>query len=162
MITGSDFTTGWIDSAIPTVLAGASEALNGYNFMLVTTIDSTDMRQTTTGRGLARREQRCTFLEDGLVVLKPLMTDESLWRQLFNGFDEVWLFEEPPMLARPQGLSIVGPRRLDAGAVPPGLQEWMRTAGCGVGLGDGDGLNYATSDERFRRALAALDQRLWP
>jgi hypothetical protein len=72
---------------------------------------------------------------------------------LFTHFDEFWLFREVPIEPKPEGVRIVAPYNLGE-EVPPEVANWMYRSGCIVGLGDGDGLNYVTVDERVARRLS--------
>ena len=65
---------------------------------------------------------------------------------LFTGFDEIWIPLRIP-IGQPPGAAYLGaPRRLDTEA-PPAILEWIRDAGCRLGVGDGDGLNYAVGND---------------
>jgi hypothetical protein len=67
------------------------------------------------------------------------------------GFDVIWLCTEIPKSGKPEHIRLTSDAPL--GPEPPaGLADWMRGSSCCAGLGDGDGLNYAT----FDAALAAL------
>lgn len=62
-----------------------------------------------------------------------------------SGFDEVWLCPGMPSSGKPAHLRLTSDRAL-ADEPPAGLAEWMLAASCRAGLGDGDGLNFATFD----------------
>jgi hypothetical protein len=72
----------------------------------------------------------------------------------FNGFDELWFMSHIPAMAKPTALRITSDLRFEIDP-PAGLSVWMQEAECLLGLGDGDGLNFATFDpgaaDCFRR-----------
>jgi hypothetical protein len=70
---------------------------------------------------------------------------------VLTGFDEVWLCRGVPAEPRPVADRLTCDRPLTE-PPPRALGVWMREQGVVAGLGDGDGLNFVTSDE----ALAAL------
>jgi Iap family predicted aminopeptidase len=72
---------------------------------------------------------------------------------LFIHFDEAWLYREAPMEPETRWITIVAPYNLSE-EVPTEVVNWIYRSGCIVGLGDGDGLNYVTVDERVARQLS--------
>lgn len=65
--------------------------------------------------------------------------------KFFTGFDEVWLFSGSPGSSKPKTVRLTSD--IPVGQEPPDvLVRWMETSGCLAGLGDGDGLNFATFD----------------
>jgi hypothetical protein len=58
------------------------------------------------------------------------------------------------MEPKPEGIRIVVPCDLSEG-VPSEVADWMWRSGRIVGLGDGEGLNYVTVDERLARRFSA-------
>jgi hypothetical protein len=72
--------------------------------------------------------------------------------QFFDGFDELWIFRESPIEGKPEAIPLTSDVRL-VHELSEDLRNWMYDNGCIAGLGDGDGLNFAT----FKPALA----RLW-
>jgi hypothetical protein len=73
---------------------------------------------------------------------------------LFSGFDEIWLCTAMPALGKPAHLRITSDQPLGSEPTPE-LAEWMLVSSCRAGLGDGDGLNFATFDP----ALASASRR---
>lgn len=91
------------------------------------------------------------------VCLSIEMLEKALEHELFTGFDEVWLFAGPPP---GQDLATL-PRATSDGAdfserLPEELTEAMDATRCILILGDGCGLNYATTDTRLAEGLAAM------
>jgi hypothetical protein len=77
----------------------------------------------------------------GGATLLTLIDDYSF----FTGFDEIWLFADPPLLSKPETIRITSDAPLEQ-RPPDALIAWMREADCLAGLGDGDGLNFVTFD----------------
>ncbi len=73
--------------------------------------------------------------------------------RLFSHFDEVWLYEDRPVVEKPNTFSIVPP--IDLARDPPSkeLREWFLDSRCILGLGDGIGMNYLTISEQIRKSL---------
>lgn len=71
-------------------------------------------------------------------------------RRAFAGFDEVWVFAGAPAadVVEPETIGLTSETPVEPA---PALSGWFEETGCLLGLGDGDGLNYATPS----RALAA-------
>lgn len=66
----------------------------------------------------------------------------------FNGFDEIWFMPDPPKMGKPETLRITSDLGFEADP-PAGLSAWMQETECLLGLGDGDGLNFATFDPKI-------------
>ena len=49
------------------------------------------------------------------------------------------------------------PLNLNEEEVPPVVLDWMKMSKCTIGLGDGIGLNFATSNEDVGKYLYELD-----
>jgi len=82
-------------------------------------------------------------LGSGLVISGEALLSLVDEHKVFDGFDEIWIFGERPIQDKPDAIRLISDRKL--GPEPPGLLvDWMRNNGCIAGLGDGDGLNYAT------------------
>jgi hypothetical protein len=63
----------------------------------------------------------------------------------FNGFDEIWFMPDLPKIPKPETLRITSDLGFEADP-PAGLSAWVQETKCLLGLGDGDGLNFATFD----------------
>ncbi len=142
------------DLFIADLVADSPEFMESFPFALITSLDSSPPTSLTNVRR-ALAEHVDEFREVGSGVLLSGQQTVLLARKylLFTHFDEVWLFREAPMEPKPEGVRIVAPYNLSE-EVPTEVADWMRRSGCIVGLGDGDGLNYVTVDERVARQLA--------
>jgi hypothetical protein len=69
-----------------------------------------------------------------------------------NGFDELWICSKLPVPRRPEEAYIVAPRQLNE-EIPTATIRWMESSGCVLGLGDGYGLNFITTDMDLARRL---------
>jgi len=144
---------GWNpDLDIPTAITKVSRDLRDPCLVLIAVLDSTT--EVSSLPSLApfleqRARWHATVDGDVVVALATLITclDHP---ELFAGFDEIWLCDAMPTAGKPAHLGITSDRPLDS-EPSPDLARWMRTASCMAGLGDGDGLNFATFDP----ALAA-------
>ena len=95
---------------------------------------------------LERTGRAYTVVDRDVGVELPILL-ELFEEQFFTGFDEVWLVRGTPRRGKPNGLRITSDLRLTGPR--EGLSEWMVDSNCLAGLGDGDGLNFATFDERL-------------
>lgn len=148
---------GWLDTSIRQLLADSACLLKGFNFFLITSLDSsTDMPAAIIAKQIIQRYPGCTLLGKGLMIRSGQILDITMAFDLFHGFDELWCFDELPRKNMPDDVWLVGPLNLDHDPVPPSLSDWMMESGCILGLGDGTGLNYATLDGETMRLLEGL------
>jgi hypothetical protein len=150
-------TVGWLDTSIGALVRHDAGALARFGYWLVTSVDSsTDLPGNRSARTIVDRYAGCVFLGQGLIVPGTDAVDVAEEFDLFNGFDEVWLFETQPSKAKPRELSIVSPLNLGSDPVPPPLASWMGQVGCELGLGDGIGLNYAAQNEAVAKLIEGM------
>ena len=142
------------DSFIADLIEEHPEFVESFPFALVTSLDSSHPTSLPNVRR-ALAEHVDEFREVGSGVLLSGQQLVLLARKylLFTHFDEVWLFREAPMVSKPEEVRIVAPYDLSE-EVPNEVADWMDRSGCVVGLGDGDGLNYVTVDERVALLLS--------
>jgi hypothetical protein len=93
-----------------------------------------------------------TSVDGGLVLTRAGVAELMRDPNYFTGFDELWLFPSAPGAPKPASLVLTSERPIE---VSDELVRWM-CAGCLVGLGDGDGLNFATCDPRIAARLRDL------
>ena len=157
MTTVDMLTIGWLDASIGAVIRNEPALLSRFAYALVTSVDSAiDLPGTAIGRAIVERHPECGFLGKGLVIPSAKLANISEEFDLFHGFDEVWCFDKKPDVAKPPDFWIVSPLNLSSDAAPPQLLAWMKQSACLLGLGDGIGLNYATTDAETRRFLGRL------
>ena len=147
---------GWFDSSIRTLHEAEPMFFAGFGFVLVSTLDSTAaVVQSRLGREATRRCPGVAALGKGLLVPGADIANLVDEFDLFQGFDEVWCFEDRPTVVRPDTFPLVSPTRLAGGDVPPALVDWMKATQCKLGLGDGGGLNVVTPSEDIALMLTA-------
>ena len=150
---------GWINTNIATLVQTHTEVITQFTHVLVTSLDSsTDIRGLPVASELLASQPAVKLLGVGLILPSEILADARMSRRLFAGFDEVWCFHMEPTLAKPEELSIVAPRNFGIEGVPEDVVDWMRSAACALGLGDGIGMNYVCRDAQtasFFRGLAS-------
>jgi hypothetical protein len=150
-----DLIVGWVDTSIRDLLRADTSELTRFTYWLVTSIDSTtDLTRHATAQAIVAQHASCAFLGQGVLIPGKAVASIAAHFDLFNGFDEAWLFAIKPDTSKPAGLSTVAPLNLGSDAVPPLLASWMKQSTCSLALGDGVGLNYATTSEPTARLLA--------
>lgn len=158
---------GWLDSSIGFLLRNDADVLERFSWVLVTSIDSSkEMTDMITAKRMVERCDGCSFLDTALILPGANLARIAREYNLFNGFDEVWCFEEVPPSTKPADLWIVAPLNLNQEDAPRALGQWMRASGCTLALGDGIGLNYVTQDESIARDLERrvdeIQEPRWP
>jgi hypothetical protein len=137
----------WVDFRINELLRFHTSTISRFAFVMITTIDSSsDIAGIANGYRLFDIYGECSI--HGEALLLPGDRIENLHQRfnLFNGFDEIWCFNERPRLVKSSDLSIVAPLNLAVDDTPPLLASWMKQSGCKLGLGDGIGMNIVTPD----------------
>ena len=150
---------GWIEDRIWYL-----EKSNWYVFYelpwcLVTCIDSSRNIKNLipTKKIIADGEESCSLLGDGLVVGNKRIIDVVRKYNLFNGFDEIWLYKNRPTIEKPEEVSIVSTLDLSKDKPSKKLLDWFEESDCVLGLGDGIGMNYITTSKEIERSLIEFD-----
>jgi hypothetical protein len=157
-----NYRSGWIDTSIEELVRGDPGLLSRYPFVLVTSLDSvTEAANSAVGERLRAWSPECAALGDGVVIPGDALAAAAATFPLFVGFDEIWCFDQRPVDAKPDGVSILPPPEFHSAAPPHPVLEWMRASGCPLALADGLGTNYVTADARFLpdAASTSLDPR---
>jgi hypothetical protein len=141
---------------IPAALSRVPASQLASYFVLVSTIDSTtNVSQLPSLLPLLMEHRRWySVVESDVVIEIPTLELLVGEHDFLTGFDEIWLFKEIPRTGKPRHLRMTSDVPLEPRG-PEGLSDWMVESFCCAGLGDGDGLNYAT----FEPALAAAWKR---
>jgi hypothetical protein len=151
---------GWLQDSIWHLVDSDWCILQEFPYVLVTCIDSTkDVKSTVTARKIAESEVSCSFLGTSLVVGNARIIDVAARCNLFSHFDEIWLFQERPVVGKPPGTSIVAPVDLNTETPPKDLLDWFIASNCVLGLGDGIGMNYITGSRNILDALNARQRQ---
>ncbi len=148
---------GRLNTSIPVLLGRVPGLLSRFPFALITSIDSSrDLRELRTGNEIVARFEECRLLGGAITATGETLLAIIEQGNVFNGFDEVWLFPNPPSKPIPAGIWITPPLEITK-EMPTGLPEWMRQSACSMGLGDGIGLNYVTGDPSVADFLEQQD-----
>jgi hypothetical protein len=76
-------------------------------------------------------------------------------RDLFTGFDEIWLLRHVVDAPPPVDASLVAPEQV--GSEPPeSVAKWMEDSGAVLGLGDGIGMNFVGADDGLLTQLGLV------
>lgn len=154
----STLDTRWLPSlAIPDVLSTVLAAEANAKYVLVTVIDSTpQVRQLPSIVPLLDQLGMFYRAVDDDVVIKAADLSALVNRHhILSGFDEIWLCRDIPRAGKPVTFQITSD--VPFGNDPPaGLLNWMLASTCTVGLGDGDGLNLATTEQTVAVALGRV------
>jgi hypothetical protein len=136
---------GWAESLdIPSALGRLPSGQLAESHALITMIDSSaevnllgSVRAAIEGLGVEYKPL-------GGGVLLPGSSLLQLDRDgLFTGFDELWLFRDPPLERKPDSERLTSDHKLSV-APPRLVTDWLcRNSGI-AGLGDGIGLNWIT------------------
>jgi hypothetical protein len=137
---------GWnSDLDMPSAVHRADRDLIVRGHVLISMVDSTPevARLSSLLSVLAELSAAYRAADDDVVIDGETLLS-LINRGFFTGFDEIWLFAEPPLDGKPPSLRLTSDVRLGQ-KLPEGIASWMTESGSLAGLGDGDGLNFATS-----------------
>jgi len=136
--------TGNIDYSIAMFIDKDFEVLSQFPYSIISSIDSNrNPIDLITDKEIAKTISNFKDISKQLSILTKDLKKLLQEFDLFNGFDEIWFFSEIPKNPIPQAFWITGPREIQTD-FPTGLLEWMEINHCGLGLGDGIGMNYVT------------------
>jgi hypothetical protein len=135
----------WLESHVP--------RLTGLPYVLIASVDS-DQRTGTMPWVLDRvkADPNWAFSLSPLVISGASLVGLLGDRNLFTGFDELWIPREVPAIAPPDDAYLVAPRDL-AEEMPDSILRWVEDSQCRLGVGDGDGLNFVALDLPLARSL---------
>jgi hypothetical protein len=157
-------TVGWLEGSLKLLLEKDIPLFGRFPIALLTSVDSTTaLSSSALGRVIIERHPRCKFLGDGIIIPDNFILDIAKTFDLFHGFDEAWFFEAEPSSPKPKESWLVAPLNLNCNELAPMTSSWMQVTACKLGLGDGIGLNYVTTDEEIAKdvefALALAPER---
>lgn len=151
--------SGWLQDSIRSLIQSDWEGFDELPYSLVTRIDgSDDLKSMTTVRKIVDLDDSCGFLNDSLLVEDGRIVEVAQKYSLFSHFDEIWFYEERPVLAKPAGLSIISPLNLSRDHISQDLLEWFYASSCVLGLGGGMGMNYITTSDEIQESLLSRQQ----
>ncbi len=153
---GRNMHYGWLQDGIWDLAKSNWEVFQKLPYCLVTCVDSSpDVAFMARAEGIIEKETSCSALGKGLLIRDARVLEVCRSYNLFNGFDEIWLYEDCPTIGKPQSFSIVSPLDLNEDPLPQGLLEWFTASACILGLGDGFGMNYITTQKQIVGSLMA-------
>jgi hypothetical protein len=93
-------------------------------------------------------ESDVVFKNSHLIVFRNKIWELLKKDEIFTGFDELWFFNAEPVITKPHDVTIVCPPEILEQSIDDmnDIADWMEKSGCVLGLGDGTGLNYVTTD----------------
>lgn len=93
-------------------------------------------------------------VSDGSARVSMLSLWNALEAEVFTGFDEVWIFRsELPAISMESLPSATSDGMEFSAGIPAGFAYAIDRTDCALVLGDGCGLNYATTDDRIAERL---------
>jgi hypothetical protein len=147
---------GCLQATVADVLDAGFDLLPAFELAAIPVLDNIErpgevpsVRRRLRAEGIRADEHR------GALLMPPGELDQFASVGLLHGFDELYLCAEW------RDEFEVFPGRITSDLVdfsegtPLGLEDWMHEAGCLLVLGDGDGLNFATSDPGIAERLRA-------
>jgi hypothetical protein len=146
---------GWCDSHVASIVE--TKIAQNLSLSLVTSIDSeTDLAASKIGGRIIQRYSKCRFLGEGIIIPCPLLANLNREMKIFHGFDEVWFFDAEPVAPKPKDVWLVSPLNLKEDPLPLTVVQWMRNSHCRLGVADGIGMNYVTTDSKLASQLKSI------
>jgi hypothetical protein len=155
-LTSTAANIGWVAGELPNLLCR-------FPFALITSNDSNrnDWLHSaylaylaTTSNSLARYQ----FTADGVLVSGSTVCEMLKSRDFFSGFDEIWLSNERITETLPKDALLTSEAPITADNTlkrRTAIAEWIARSKCLLGIADGHGVNYATTDEQIAQLLEA-------
>ncbi|MFN8149664.1 MAG: hypothetical protein U0R24_00870 [Solirubrobacterales bacterium] len=135
--------------SVPDAIAVLLARDDNLEYGLLAVLDSSPTPATSTSLGV---DQAPGFtVVDQQVLVDRVALAKLIRAELFNGFDEVWLFERRPTSPRPPGSALT--TDIEHFEVSGDLNRWVESTDARVGLGDGVALRVVTSDDVLMDAL---------
>jgi hypothetical protein len=158
-----DVVYGWCPNLNITHLDHLIDRMAGYcPLALITCIDSSRNPGELVPALETMTKAQISWQIHGLGIVVPTRSLTIVANLLLNGFDEIWLLRSnpatdssPPMpvtseIPLPEKKGIDGDRFHE-------LVLWFDMNNCVLGLGDGYGLNYMTTDPHTAESIESLD-----
>lgn len=143
-----------LDTSIAEVIGEQPQLFDGFSWVFITSLDSLrDLERDSMVQSL-RFPHR--FSGGGLIVEGKSMRQLQLMNGMFSGFDELWCYKQDISMPKPREVQLVGPLAIKT-VIPESVRRWMEQSQCILGLGDGVGLNYVTSDLNIAKLLEEND-----
>lgn len=145
---------GCLDLGLRDLIRTNAKLLRGYNYVLLTALDSVrDLTAAMIGQRILRELPRTRALGDGLLLPAGILTEVGWISDLFGGFDEAWFFDIEVRGPLPRGVSVLPPPSFDRVEPDEATIKWFLEFDCKLALGDGFGMNYLSTDREVLRHL---------
>jgi len=155
-----DFWINRIESSVSDFVDNITNWEEFFNYILVVTIDSSHVLTELPAiqKGIEKGFDITSF--DSKIIL----TNETIRKMnkefsLFNGFDEIYCFPERPKALSPRKAFLTGPIKIE-NKIPDDLEQWMLNNNCLLGLGDGIGLNYITTEKAIAEIFESNNEAM--
>jgi hypothetical protein len=159
MDTARTWILGWLPLSVWEVVNSHTKIISRFAFCIISSIDSSkDMHDIKQANEIVQTHDDCVFFETGLLVPSALLPTLNKEFSLFHHFDELWFFDTHPRANLSRKPPIVAPVNLGADDTPKHLIPWMSESRCKLGIGDGDWLNFITSEMDTARLLQLASQ----
>lgn len=148
---------GWLQNVgLDEVITEHREVMAALPYVLIRAIDSdTNVSEMPWARQRIQASPSWAHLERPLVIRGQRLVELDV-EKLFTGFAEIWIPSGLPREGPPDDISLAAPTQLEE-LVPEPLRAWFPGSGWRLGLGDGFGLNFASSDRGLSRSLGLVD-----
>lgn len=154
MVHADDLWANNLDTSIADVIGEFPELFDSFAWVLITSLDS--LSELEKDSMIQRIGLPHRFLGGGVLVEGRSMRQLNLSNGMFSGFDELWCYRQEISMPKPPEARLVGPLQIKTD-IPVSTRTWMKESRCILGLGDGTGLNYVTSDFDIARLLERKD-----
>jgi hypothetical protein len=139
------------------VVLDHADVLTSLPFVMIAVVDSdTDVSAMEWTRTWSQTDSPWSLSDDPLVVSGATLCQLALELELFTGFDEIWVPSSFSTARPPRDASLTAPVQL-TDPPPRSLRDWFLLSGWRLGIGDGFGLNFVSSDRELSRALGLVD-----
>jgi len=131
-----------------------------FNYILVVTIDSSHiLTELPVIQKAIEKGFDITFFDSKIILTNEEIREINKDFALFNGFDEIYCFLEKPRVLLPRNVFLTGPIEIE-NRIPDDLEQWMLNNNCVLGLGDGIGLNYITTEKALAEIFESSNESM--
>ena len=163
---------GWIEthnvSELENISLRAPDFFERYKYALISVIDSNrpiTLNMPSFQKMIKNANLHFEQFGDGLLTSGKSIVELATVHHFFNGFDEVWFFAHAPQTAAPTGhilnpqswlIQPIDERKLGENKALSLLEQWAIESGAIVGVHDGTGIGYITTDETVAQKLEEI------
>lgn len=167
----SNLWIGWYEtehgSEIENLVRFGLSVISRFPYALITRIDSTNRLSLEMPSifKILKQDHTLEIHPHGDSLLLPIASFIKLTTtfEFFKGFDEVWFLNSRPSDSLPQSIEF-NPQKwawemntgTDLSSTISKLEHWMLDSNAVLGVADGTGLGFATSDEAVSQAMNTL------